>query len=77
MNSQLSLSPNGLELRIQQAILSSPYPPLRKLHFVAHEGHVSLKGRVNSFHHKQVAQELLKEVEGIQQIDNELEVVWA
>lgn len=41
------------------------------------DGVVVLTGRVNSFYEKQLAQELIRRCDGVQRIDNELEVIYA
>jgi osmotically-inducible protein OsmY len=43
----------------------------------AADGHVVLKGSVRSFFEKQMAQEAIRRVDGVQMIDNLLEVNWA
>lgn len=48
----------------------------RKLRFEAHAGQVTLRGVVGSYYQKQMAQELLRGLEGIQRIENQLEVAW-
>ncbi len=40
------------------------------------QGVVVLQGRVETFYHKQVAQELLRKVDGVERIVNLLEVHW-
>ena len=41
-----------------------------------HEGMVFLRGRVNSYYLKQLAQETIRNVAGVEQIVNEIEVVF-
>lgn len=66
-----------LDDRVQMALTESPYLIRRKLRFEASEGRVVLRGTVNSFFAKQMAQESLRGVEGIAAIENQLEVAWA
>jgi osmotically-inducible protein OsmY len=40
-------------------------------------GFVVLTGKVNSFYEKQVAQEFFRHCDGVQQIDNRIEVAYA
>jgi osmotically-inducible protein OsmY len=40
----------------------------------AGEGRVVLKGTVRSYYHKQMAQEMLRRIDGVQAIENHLEV---
>lgn len=67
---------DGQELlaRIEKALSRNPYVPKRHLHFEAHGGRVILRGVVRSYFQKQMAQEALRHVEGIEEICNELEV---
>ena len=40
------------------------------------QGHVVLSGTVGSYYEKQIAQESLREIAGINSIDNSIEVSW-
>lgn len=62
---------------IRTALVSSPYVPTKKVDFEAERGHVVLRGHVNSFFQKQMAQEAILRVDGVEMIDNRLEVRWA
>jgi osmotically-inducible protein OsmY len=62
--------------RVSSAIATNPYLSGRKLRFEAQEGCVRLNGVVASYFQKQMAQEVIKRVEGVKQIENELEVTW-
>ena len=49
----------------------------RELHFVScefHEGVLTLRGHVSSFHLKQLAQELIRHLDGAEEVNNRLEV---
>jgi osmotically-inducible protein OsmY len=39
-------------------------------------GYVTISGEVNSFYQKQMAQEAIRHVDGVQRIENRLEVNW-
>lgn len=66
-----------LQDRVETALQQSPYSfAHRNLRFEAHEGRVTLRGVVCSYYQKQMAQEALRHVEGIEEITNELEVAW-
>jgi osmotically-inducible protein OsmY len=43
----------------------------------AADGQVVLKGNVGSFFQKQMAQEAIRRVDGVERINNMLEVTWA
>ena len=67
---------NSLASQIADAISSSPHVAGAGLTYETHQGHVILKGTVGSYFQKQMAQEALRRVEGLTQIDNEVEVAW-
>jgi osmotically-inducible protein OsmY len=62
--------------RIDQAIQTNPYVSGRLLRFETDGSRVKLQGSVKSYFQKQMAQELLRKVEGVEEIDNCLEVMW-
>lgn len=64
----------ALHMRVQEALRSSPY---RRLHLISTDVRdrvATLRGRVPSFHLKQLAQCLLAGIEGLERIDNRLHV---
>ncbi|MAT72545.1 MAG: transport-associated protein [Planctomycetaceae bacterium] len=54
----------------------SPHIAPRDLQVIADEGAVRLHGTVGSFFQKQMAQELLRRVDGVERIENLLQVNW-
>ncbi len=68
---------NCLTDRVDTALTSNPHLFGRKLNCQASEGVVVLTGRVNTYFQKQMAQEAIRRVDGVQHIDNQLEVEWA
>ena len=72
----MSTSQSALALRIDQAIQTNPYVNGRTLRFETDGGRVVLHGSVQSYFQKQMAQEAVRRVEGVEQIDNCLEVLW-
>ena len=70
----IDISP--LEDRVHCAIEQNPYIAPRTLRFETSEGRVTLRGRVGTFFQKQMAQEAIRRVAGVQEIANELEVCW-
>ena len=62
---------------VNSAINDNPYLSGHTLRYEAHNGRVVLRGVVGSYYQKQMAQEALRRVEGVEQIDNELEVCWS
>ena len=65
-----------LDDRIEQAIARSPYLSRKHLRLEPEEGRVVLRGEVGSYYQKQMAQEALRYVPGVEEIENRLEVCW-
>jgi osmotically-inducible protein OsmY len=65
-----------LEVRVHSALEESPYIAPKSLRFETAEGRVTLRGTVGTFFQKQMAQEAIRRVAGVQEIANELEVCW-
>jgi len=63
-----------LSEQVVSALQGNPYLARRNLRFEASEGRVTLRGVVRSYFQKQMAQEALRELDGIEEIYNELEV---
>jgi osmotically-inducible protein OsmY len=64
--------------RIHEALTANPHlPSCRQVRVEAADGRVVLKGSVRSFFEKQMAQEAVRRIDGVQKIDNLLEVNWA
>jgi len=66
-----------LTARVANAIKKTPELARRQLRFEAKHGHVKLTGTVGTYFQKQMAQEAIRRVEGVEFIANELEVTWA
>jgi len=60
--------------RVLSALEQNVHLRGRQLRFELDEGRVILRGSVNSFFQKQMAQEALRKLEGVLEIANELEV---
>ena len=63
--------------RIHVALQTIPYFDEEQVQFATRRGEVTLHGSVASFFHKQMAQEALRDLDGIDEIYNELEVMAA
>ena len=61
---------------LQSALGSNPHIQGQRLRIENKSGHVTVRGRVGSYYQKQMAQESLLRVEGVQRLENELEVHW-
>jgi osmotically-inducible protein OsmY len=66
----------NLNEQVSSAIETSPYLLGRKLRFETAEGRVTLQGTVGSFYQKQMAQELVRHIDGVREIENQIEVTW-
>jgi hypothetical protein len=60
---------------VRESLDRAPYAGLRSLCCEEHEGVLILRGRVSSYFLKQIAQELAARVDGIELIDNRVEVL--
>jgi len=65
-----------LKQRIDSAISRTPHLQDKTVRIETHAGHVVLRGIVGSYYQKQVAQEAVRTVEGVAQVENQLEVCW-
>lgn len=70
-------TPRPLFEKIHEALISNPHVPSREVRVEAAGGRVVLKGSVRSFFQKQMAQEAIRRVDGVETIENLLEVNWA
>ena len=61
-------------LSIEQGLLAGAYP-MQSVAVVCSQGGVCLSGTVNSWHHKQMAQEGARDIQGVHKIINQIEVV--
>jgi len=70
---------NATELRdtVHSALLRNSTFAGRNLRFEVHGDGVILRGVVRSYYHKQLAQESLRQIAGLRNITNEIEVVSA
>lgn len=73
----METAPCNLTIRANAAIVHNPHLNHHQMHLTAKQGKVVLQGRVQSFFEKQMAQEALKLVDGVDSIENELEVSWS
>jgi osmotically-inducible protein OsmY len=66
-----------LATRVLSALEQNPYIARRSLRLEANAGRVTLRGVVDSYFQKQMAQEAIRHVDGVHEIANELEVCWS
>jgi osmotically-inducible protein OsmY len=73
---EATLSAGPLFDQVQGALSSSPYLSSREVQVETSNGHVRLQGTVGTFFQKQMAQELVRRIDGVQMIENRLQVNW-
>jgi osmotically-inducible protein OsmY len=66
-----------LHEKVTHAIRRDPYLARRDLRLESAQGTIKLTGVVQSYYQKQMAQESLRRVQGVERIENQLEVNWA
>ena len=77
MNDSSSISPaqSALEQEAARVLMRNPhFPATYRLDVRESDGGIRLVGRVDSFFHKQMAQESLRDLPGVSKIENLLEV---
>ena len=62
--------------RAQIALKQNPHLSRGNVQLAAEQGRVILSGVVNTYFQKQMAQEALRRIEGIESIENQLQVHW-
>ena len=70
MNSIVTDNQATLANQVKAAIVHNPHLNQRKLHFTTSGGSVRLEGQVESFFEKQMAQEAVRSIAGIESIEN-------
>ena len=65
-----------LDHQVSTALERNPHTARRNLRFEADEGRVTLRGVVTTYYQKQMAQEVVRHVDGVHEVANELEVIW-
>ncbi len=58
----------------KECLQNSPYQAVRGILCEGNQGVLFLRGHLSSFHYKQVAQETVAGVQGVNQVVNEIEV---
>ncbi len=70
----MSESTSLLESRIDLALQGNPQLTGRICHIEMRPGRIILRGVVRSYYQKQVAQEVVRQVDGVERIENHLQV---
>lgn len=63
--------------QVRNVLSDSTYLSEKHLHIEAADGHVRIQGTVGTFFEKQMAQELIRRVDGVERIENQLQVNWS
>ena len=63
--------------QLETAVKHNPHLLKDKLHFNAKDGRVLLHGSVRTYFEKQMAQEAIRNIDGVSEIKNELTVNWS
>ena len=65
-----------LHEQVRSALDQSPYVCQNQVQIEAASGKVRLEGTVGSFYQKQMAQELVRRIDGVERVVNQLQVNW-
>ena len=68
---------NPLNDKVLSALQCNPHLSRRNFRFETEQGRVTLRGVVRTYYQKQMAQEALRRIDGVDEIFNELEVASA
>jgi osmotically-inducible protein OsmY len=71
-----SVSDSELIQRVHRTFEHHPHLKTSRFRFQLRAGRITIRGRAESYFEKQMAQEAVRSLNGIQSIDNELEVPW-
>lgn len=72
----MSLASEPLAHQIRNAVVHNPHLNHRRMHIQNELGRVTIQGSVRSFFEKQMAQEALRKIVGVESIENQLKVTW-
>lgn len=71
----MSAADASFSQQIDNAINTNPYLQGRNLRIETEDGRVVLLGTVRSYYQKQMAQEAVRRIDGVREIDNRLTVL--
>ena len=66
----------SLETRVHNEFQTNPYLSRRNLLVETDAGRVVVRGIVGSYYHKQMVQEAVRRIDGVDEVDNRVEVHW-
>jgi len=67
---------NPLHEQVRSALDQSPYICQNQVQVETSSGRVRLEGTVGTFFQKQMAQELVRRIDGVERVVNQLQVNW-
>lgn len=67
---------DGLTQQLEMVLRASPHIPRHRVRVENRAGHIVVSGAVDSYYQKQMTQEAILRVEGVEQLENQLEVHW-
>lgn len=73
---EATLSATPLFDQVQVALSASSYLSAGEVQVETTDGRVRLQGTVGTFYQKQMAQELVRRVDGVEIVENKLQVNW-
>jgi osmotically-inducible protein OsmY len=76
MEAAVAAPTSELAHQVHGALSRSPYVSPRDVRIEAEQGVVRLEGAVRSFFEKQMAQEVIRRLDGVERIVNCLQVTW-
>ncbi len=74
---EASITLNPILHQVHGTLSNSPYVSTRNVQVDAEAGRVRLEGTVHTYFQKQMAQELVRRIDGVEAIENLLQVNWA
>jgi len=73
---QSTICKQPLTEKVRTALHSSPYLPKSQFTIETEQGHVKIEGTVGTFFQKQMAQEIVIRLDGVERVSNALQVAW-
>ena len=67
----------NFDIRIDQDLANHPLMKGKNVRIQQEKGRVILEGDVDSYYDKQLLQEVVRRIEGVEEIENRLLVEWA
>ncbi len=74
-NAEATHACNDLAQVARSCLQTTPYADVKAVQCECHEGVLVLRGRVSTYYHKQLAQEAVRDIQGIESIVNVVGVI--